>query len=478
MKYLDRKYEAGEDDQNPLSVILGWPTKLETSRKAAARVDLGPFIHRHTQQSLSYSLQYDRDGHLVTLAPTGSGKGVSVIIPNLLHYKGPTIVIDPKGENFSVTARYRKELGQRIFLLDPFESIDDEIIERHSLQRDSLNPLDLCLLKGSNVDNDAQMIANLLSDEGSAGDNPFWDITARKLLSGIIAHQMNVAQTSSESPSFSAVIDAMFSDDPVNSIAQMLYTQEPTKFVTSSVGSGFLSLKAEQTRDGILTTAQSYLTTVMSSKLSSHMDNSTIDLEDVQQSEDYTIYLVIPPNKLKSHSFLLKVWVGALMHAIMERKSLPKKRTLFILDECANLGELDILRKAVTLLRGYGLQVWMFFQDLSQMRMLYPDDFDTMINNCGVLQAFGLSRRSAAGPLASIVGRYTTKDITSLDRTQQLISMSPGKVRVARLAKYYKDKAFSGRFDENPLIRPPKARESRWPKNGFLSWRGSHTRFS
>src|SRR6202035_101470 len=128
---------------------------------------------------------------------------------------------------------------------------------------------------------------------------------------------------------------------------------------------------------------------------------------DIQQREDYTIYIVIPPTKLASHAFLLKAWVGVLMHSVMERKTLPSRRTLFILDECANLGEMDILKKAVTLLRGYGLQVWMFFQDLSQLEFLYEGDFKTIVNNCGVMQAFGVSRLSGASALASIIGEYS-----------------------------------------------------------------------
>ena len=58
-------------------------------------------------------IRYSGDAHLCTVAPTRSGKGVGVIIPNLLTYEGPVVVFDPKGENYQVTARRRRELGQR-----------------------------------------------------------------------------------------------------------------------------------------------------------------------------------------------------------------------------------------------------------------------------------------------------------------------------------------------------------------------------
>lgn len=49
------------------------------------------------------------EGHLMTIAPTGAGKGVSASIPACLTWQGPLIVIDPKGEHYAVTARRRRE---------------------------------------------------------------------------------------------------------------------------------------------------------------------------------------------------------------------------------------------------------------------------------------------------------------------------------------------------------------------------------
>ncbi len=437
-----------------MSLLLGWPTYLEAKRKATAN-KVNAFMQKQNQKDLSYSIQYNGDGHLVTIAPTGSGKGVAVIIPNLLHYAGPIIVIDPKGENFAVTARYRTSLGQKIILLDPFKAVPDQLLEFYGVQRGRLNPLDLCQLSGASITNDAQMIANLLSGDGSLNTDPYWDINGKKLLSGLIAHEMDMSQRENRQPKFGRIVDMLFSDDVIYNLAVMLDTQKPSSFVSKTVGSGFLSI-TDKTRDGILTTAQSYLTTMTSGDLIEFLENSTIKITDIQNDEDYTLYIVIPPNKLESHSFILRIWVAVLMNAVMERKQLPNKRTLFMLDECANLGEMDVLRKAVTLLRGYGLQVWMFFQDLSQMESLYLEYFKTMINNCGVFQTFGVSRLSAAGPITKIVGTFEDKDVLNLDETQQIVSLSPGNVRIARLFKYYKDDAFKGRFDKNPLIKNDK----------------------
>jgi len=62
------------------------------------------------------------DRHRTLVAGSRSGKGRSVIVPELLTYAGSMIVIDPKGENAGITANYRAdELGQKVFIIDPFQ---------------------------------------------------------------------------------------------------------------------------------------------------------------------------------------------------------------------------------------------------------------------------------------------------------------------------------------------------------------------
>jgi len=105
---------------------------------------------------------------------------------------------------------------------------------------------------------------------------------------------------------------------------------------------------------------------------------------------------------------------------------IPATRTLFILDESAQLGSLGALKQAITLLRGYGLQVWTFWQDLSQLKTLYANDWQTMLNNSGVLQVFGLNNHLMAKEWAEVMG-----------------------VESGELAGL-KDRAFRGQYDDNP----------------------------
>ena len=64
-------------------------------------------------------LRYDGPAHLLTMAPTRTGKGVGTIIPNLLTADRSVICIDPKGENTRIAGRARQKFGP-VHVLDPF----------------------------------------------------------------------------------------------------------------------------------------------------------------------------------------------------------------------------------------------------------------------------------------------------------------------------------------------------------------------
>jgi type IV secretion system protein VirD4 len=125
-------------------------------------------------------LRPDGEGHVLTVAPTRSGKGVSCVIPNLLDHPGSVLVTDPKGENYAVTARWRRENGHEVHALDPFELVGGGA---------GYNPVDLVDVSGPDAADDARMLADMLVlPEGKEGDQAFWNEEARGVLTGLILH--------------------------------------------------------------------------------------------------------------------------------------------------------------------------------------------------------------------------------------------------------------------------------------------------
>ena len=71
------------------------------------------------------SAEPDRFPHAIMVAPTGRGKGVGFVIPNLLHFAGSAVVLDVKGENFAKTSIHRqKGMGNTIWYFSPFDYVD------------------------------------------------------------------------------------------------------------------------------------------------------------------------------------------------------------------------------------------------------------------------------------------------------------------------------------------------------------------
>src|SRR5262245_32046853 len=420
-----------------MDLLLGW--KSDDGKK----LPMGVAEPRAPEPAIDGEIPIlcGEDRHLVTIAPTGAGKGRGVIIPNLLRFEGSVIVIDPKGETWHVTARRRKEMGQEVRLLDPFGAM--------SKKTDSLNPFELFQRTGALLDADAEMLASLLAGDAGFDKEPFWDNWGRSLMAGVIAA---VAETSPASEKhFGKVREILMSDDAVYNLAALIENHDQLNRLSKQNISSFLPI-TEQTRSGILSTAQSYLKVVNSDSALRSLSKSTISLDAVRKGEPMTIYIVIPPDKLESHGALLRLWVGALMLTVMGRKRRPKRSTLFLLDECAQLGEFGPLRQSMTLLRGYGLQVWPFFQDLSQLQRLYPKDWRTIFNNAGVFQLFGVANHLMAKESSDLIGDIDADVLRKMSKDRQIIAISNDKAMSARLPDYLEDAPFQGMWDPNPMF--------------------------
>jgi type IV secretion system protein VirD4 len=128
---------------------------------------------------------------MLSVAPTGSGKGVSLIIPNLLCYRGSMLVIDPKGENAWVTAKWRRDaLGNKAYILDPWGEVNSKygaLAGAHETVA-SLNPLSSLDPKAADYVGDVSYFADALVITNEDAKDPHWDASAKELIVGLIAY--------------------------------------------------------------------------------------------------------------------------------------------------------------------------------------------------------------------------------------------------------------------------------------------------
>lgn len=131
-------------------------------------------------------LQDDGDTHICVVAPTRSGKGVGIIVPTLLTWKHSVFVTDVKGENWNLTAGFRKNvLKQKVLKFDP---LSDDGSSAH------WNPLTEINFRTSKEYSDVQNIVSILSDtggeKGGGGGNDYFKQAGINLLQGVVLHLM------------------------------------------------------------------------------------------------------------------------------------------------------------------------------------------------------------------------------------------------------------------------------------------------
>ena len=407
-------------------LLLGWDETPAPNLTAAAQ----PVI-------------YKGDAPLLTCGMTGSGKGRGALIPTLLIDPRSVIVTDIKAELCHVTARRRREMGHTVVILDPCG-----LATRRS---DGLNPLDLLTLPGANSDADAQMLATLLASGHHFRSDPFWTDMANALIGGLIAH---IATTYPPAQRHLGQLRAwLYHDDMGMAIATALDRGAVASHFARDQFIAYLNAPIDRTRPCIHTTACSHVNALCGEQAAATLAASTFSLRDLYDGKPLTIYLIIPPDKLESLRPLWRLWIGTLLTAVMRRRSIPRQRTLFLLDECAQLGEMSALRQAVTLLRGAGLQVWSFWQDLSQLRQLYPQDWQTMLNNAAATQLFSVPNHLMAREWGELLGMEPAS-LARLAPEDAVVSIRGRGTRVVRRPDYLNDPLFAGLYDPNPRFTP------------------------
>lgn len=394
------------------------------------------------------------EGHLITVAPTGAGKGTGCIIPALLRYPGPVVVIDPKGENYAVTAKHRRKLGQEVILLDPFEAVPVPA-ERHAF-----NPLDMADPASPSFIEDLTTLAYLAATNQGDRRNmqdPFWPQMGRTLVTAMLLDVMTMPD--SREATLPAARDLLNQpmDELIERTEKWHEAENPELRRTVSL----FNASSSTTFGGIYMLAVNHLDFLKGQQVVKHLRSSDLDLNKVLAGAPQSIYLVLPPDRLESHAPLLRLWIGILIGVISRRSSPPEHPTLFLVDEAAQLGELSQLRQAITLLRGYGVRVWSFWQDLAQLKQLYPDDWKSILNNCATQQYFGATTALSADAVLEAAAFGSRETIMSLERDEMILNLVGDEPVIARKPNYRHDPAFKGRFDPNPYYRARRDDDAR-----------------
>lgn len=413
-------------------------------------------------------LRYGGPAHLLTMAPTRSGKGVGTIIPNLLTADRSIICIDPKGENATIAGDARQNFGP-VHILDPFG-----ITGRPSA---AFNPMGGFDPESIDVAEDVSTLADaLVFDEPGLSGDAHWNEEAKALIGGLLLHVLASQPDDRRTlttlrhyltlapEAFRAVLDEMQESDAVNGLI--------ARAANRHLG------KSDREASGVLSAAQRHTHFLDSPRMTEVLSRSDFRFGDLKTNKA-TVFLVLPPDRLASYSRWLRLLVAQSLTEMARTAPSPRPSTqpvLYLLDEFAALGHLAPVEHAMGLIAGYGVQLWPIVQDIHQLRATYGQRAGTFLSNAGVLQVFGVNDHDSARLVSDLLGQETVvfktaaraldseksglsfaeqhvgrplltpDEVRNLPAGSELLFIAQQRPLMATKLRYYADPEFAGLF--------------------------------
>lgn len=354
-----------------------------------------------------HPLHYTGDRHLLTIAPTRSGKGTTAIIPNLLTYgdekSGSVLVIDPKGENALITASQRIAMGQEVHIVDPWNIASGGRASR-------FNPLDWLDPADPDITENAMILADALVMAEDTAEK-FWIEEAKALLHGLILHVATCPHEEGHRH-LGRVRDLLLLDgDDMKHLWQRMLDSE--HHLVASAGAR-AAQKDEKLLASVIASAQAQTHFLDSQKLRHSLAASDFKFEDMK-TKAMSIYLVLPADRLNAFGRWLRLLIQqAITVSARNIATKPEKPILFILDEMPALGRLTMVEQAYALMAGFSMVIWGIAQDLGQIKKIYGDGgYESLISNSGVIQYYGSRDKITSEYFSSLCGVTTTWSISS-----------------------------------------------------------------
>ena len=334
--------------------------------------------------------------HALICAPTGSGKGVGIVIPTLLTYEGSVICLDVKGENFAATARRRVAMGDRVFKFAPY----DEDGRTHRF-----NPLaDVARLPPERRYTEAQRLAESLV--AMSGDNVQGFLVSAKQIfaAGVLA------AVERGTPTIGAVHDLLSEGgdfaEMFESLAQGTRSEEARSIFRRMSGTADRTLSA-------------YISVLFDGGLGAWRDGfvraateqSDFRLDELRRTPT-TLFIVVGPNDLKVLAPLVRLLfqqtVATLQRA--EPGSDEPYPVLMLLDEFPQLGRMATLESAIATIRSYGGRMVPVVQSLASLKSTYgPDGAQNFLANCRLQLFMAPADVETPDYVSRAIGDFTQK---------------------------------------------------------------------
>lgn len=420
-----------------------WADKAHLRRRhygENGKIFLGYGFPEHGQAA-SFAITSNTQRHLLTVAPTRSGKLLTASMPRCLEHEGSLVAIDVKdGELSLIAARYRREcLGHKVVIIDPW----DEACSHIGFSQARFNVLDWLDPKTDDFVEDAMLIASALVRD-SRSREPHWDNEARALIMVIIiyvaATPLVLLPTENKSRDlaqvrrllnlskrdFQNMVAGRFKKDENGNVTLVHPGMAQSSNEHVRAGAARILSKAEKELSGVISTAQQNTHFLESPKIQRCLAKSDFSFDELEQG-NLDVFIVLPAGRLYTYNRFLRMLISIAITAVTRFRAKPDPPVYFLIEEAAALGRLDAIETAYGLMAGYGMQLHMIVQDFNQLEDLYGKRWQSFVANSGVIQIFGTNDLMTAEYTSRLCGVTTIESLSeaSAQKRAELFS-DPG----------------------------------------------------
>lgn len=417
-----------------------------------------------------YLIEKSQNEHILCYAPSRSGKGVGLVVPSLLLWKDSSITLDPKGENWELTAGWLRKNGLNTIRLDlgaPYYRY---------------NPLSEIQPANVNLPDEVRRMVGLICGGDGKGDNKFFEDNAKDLLTAALTYliltyycpndeqEELVDKMKQNKPNITLYDLAIYCSgiDPRTGKAWEPEKDQQGQIVTSALAKQYEELAEyqknyphhryipelkdvyEQVGEYIESTGRKFLqmareaektfSLVVSSAdqnlaifklpiikaVTGYSDFKLVDLVDPKKPPT-ALYIVNPPKDeltgktdgvikiILQNLFISVLYETGLRQQLKTPEEIAsnyenypwsKRAVLCMLDEFPKLGKFEMMEKLLADAAGYGAKFYLIAQSDKQINKAY-DKENSIFAGCQHKVIYRPADSETAESLSKILGQYT-----------------------------------------------------------------------
>lgn len=426
-------------------------------------------------------LRFENETHTLVISPAGGGKTVYLVVPQLGLVNMPMLVTDMKGELTAITARWRQErMGHRVRVLNPPAAWPHP--------SDTYNPCDIVLedlvTDPRDALLDAMAIALQLIPEPPRTDvNAYFRQGARNIVS------FTILALAVRYPSDCNLPEAQrFVTNPVafrNLCEEMKDGHGGIEGDLANIAQLHIAAAEGTPREFqsfMNNAAQSLGPFAPSGRIAQFCRSSSFRFRELKTGDEngapVTIYNCCDMTRLAQFG----PWTGLLNWAAMTelQRCRVRQQVLILMDEASNFTIAD-LPKYMTALRGYGISVFLVFQEHAEIERVYGKDAATTFwSQADLMIGFGIKSQETAERFSKMAGVRTIEsknfnlgseagdsisqsqsyakrelltpdEVRSLDENQMLVILRNNPLIIAERCGYHEIEPLRSNLDPNPL---------------------------